>query len=147
MIVGAPLVKVRGKFHTTLIFTLILIRLGVRLTWSMIIWVYIPLNYSISLGDQYSVCVVKLWRALKLNSNDFTLYLIISKWLRTQNCSWKRKKWQKKRLKQNKRRICPLKCFHSFKYVIYHAYAFFSSMLIVYSTLLCVILHVFCSGS
>ena len=55
----------------------------------------------------------------KVAINDFTMYLVISKWLRRQKCR-KRKKWDKKMLKWKKN--CLQKCFHSFKYVLDHSF-------------------------
>ena len=48
--------------------------------------------------------------------NDFTMYLIISKWLKRQKCRHKRKKMRQRCWSE--RRNCQQKCFHSFNYVI-----------------------------
>ena len=48
--------------------------------------------------------------------NDFTMYLIISKWLKMQKCRHKRKKMRQRCWSE--RRNCQQKCFHSFNYVI-----------------------------
>ena len=51
--------------------------------------------------------------------NDFTMHLIISKWLRIQKCRQKRKTMRERG--RNERRNCQRKCFDSFNYVIDHA--------------------------
>ena len=47
--------------------------------------------------------------------SDFTMHLIISKWLIIQKC-WQKRKTMKQR-GRSKRRKCHRKCFHSFNYV------------------------------
>ena len=51
--------------------------------------------------------------------NDFTIHLIIVKWLRIQKCRQKRKTMRQ--TDQSERRNCQRKCFHSFNYIINHA--------------------------
>ena len=51
--------------------------------------------------------------------SDFTMHLIISKWLRTQKCRQKRKTMRQRG--QSERENCQRKCFHSFNDVIDHA--------------------------
>ena len=50
--------------------------------------------------------------------NDFTMHLIILKWLRIQKCKQKRKKTRQRG--RSKRRNCQQKCYHSFNYIINH---------------------------
>ena len=49
---------------------------------------------------------------------DFTMHLIISKWIRKQNCKHKINYETKRR--ESDRKNCRRKCFHLFKYVIDH---------------------------
>ena len=51
--------------------------------------------------------------------NDFLAHLIISKWLRKQNCRQKRKSKRQKDIKA-KKEIAYEKFFHLFKYTINH---------------------------
>ena len=48
--------------------------------------------------------------------NDFTMHMIISKWLKVQKCKEKRKTMRQRG--QRERRNCQQMCFHSFTYVI-----------------------------
>ena len=62
------------------------------------------------LGFLFSV-VFYLKKYVEVVLSDFTMHLIISKWLR-------RQKWGQKREKMKSKETV---CFHSFKYVIDHA--------------------------
>ena len=56
---------------------------------------------------------------LKVTINDFTLHVIISKWLGIHKCIQKRK--TKSQWGRNEKRNCQRKCFHSLNYVLDHA--------------------------
>ena len=54
----------------------------------------------------------------KIEINDLTMHLLISKWLRKQKSRQKRKTMRQRG--RSERRNCQRKCFHSFNYVIDH---------------------------
>ena len=66
----------------------------------------------------FQLCVIKKYVDVAIN--DFTKYLIISKWLRRQKNADKREK-QTEKNHLSERRNYLRKCFHSFKYIIDHA--------------------------
>ena len=51
--------------------------------------------------------------------NDFTMHLVISKWIRIQKCRQKRKTMRQRG--RSEKRNCQRKCFYSTNYVIDHA--------------------------
>ena len=55
----------------------------------------------------------------QLAINDFTMHLIIWKWLRIQKCRQKGKTMRQR--DRSKRKNCQRNCFHSFNYLIDHA--------------------------
>ena len=59
----------------------------------------------------------------KSSDNDFTVHIIISEWLGRQKCRKKRQKMGQKDV-EVKQEIA-IKCFHSFKLVLDHAYVCF----------------------
>ena len=72
--------------------------------------------------QHFSSFLLKLYfnkKYVEVAINDFTMHLIISKWLRNKNADRKEKQRDKKTgRRRSERRNCLRECFHSFKYVI-----------------------------
>ena len=94
-----------------------------------------PVTYSGCLGDRYTslgpqtlvpkkhfsnfLFSVVLQQYVEVAINDFTMHLIILKWLKIQNYRQKRKTMRQRGWSE--RRYCQWKHFHSFNYIIHHA--------------------------
>ena len=90
-----------------------------QVVWETVIPVWAPKFWRPK--NTFQVSFSKLYfnkKHVEIQISDFTMHLIISKWLRIPKCRQKKKTMRQRGWSE--RRNCQGKCFHSFSYIIDH---------------------------